>query len=203
MTATRKRLEFWYDFASPYCYLAAMRIEAAAAGLEIEWRPFLLGPIFKRRPHDPTPFQNPSPAERAYRWRDVERHCQRYGLPWQRPSTYPRNGLTAARITLLALDEGWGTEFSRTVFHANFAEDLDISDEAVLFALAERCGRPSAGILEAALAPENKRRLAERVEEAIDAGIFGAPSFVVDGELFWGNDRLDWAIAHANRKRER
>ncbi len=122
-------IEFWYDFASPYSYLAAARIERLVAGtaIRLAWRPFLLGPIFARRSHDPSPFQNPTPAQRRYRWRDVQRWCAAEALPLRLPSLYPRNGLLAARVALIALDEGWGADFTRAVYHANFAGDRDIT----------------------------------------------------------------------------
>ncbi|HZB92889.1 MAG TPA: 2-hydroxychromene-2-carboxylate isomerase [Stellaceae bacterium] len=192
-------LEFWYDFASPYSYLAAGRIEGLAAGkmLAILWRPFLLGPIFRMRPHDPSPFQNPSPAERRYRWRDVQRLCAAAGLPLRLPSVYPRNGLLAARIALIAVEEGWGPAFTRAAFHANFAEDRDIAAPAVIGALAAALGRDPAALLERAQSPGNKERLRGRIEAAMGRGIFGAPSFLVGEELFWGNDRLEQATAWA------
>ena len=196
MTTT---IEFWYEFASPYSYLAAARIERLAAGrpIRLDWRPFLLGPIFKTRGHDPSPFQNPSPAQRRYRWRDVQRLCAAAGLPLRLPSTYPRNGLNAARVALLALDQGWGQDFTRAVYHANFAEDRDIADTAVLADVIAALGQDPHAALAQAAAPANKARLVARGEEALARGIFGAPSFLVGDELFWGNDRLDQAIAWA------
>jgi 2-hydroxychromene-2-carboxylate isomerase len=192
-------IEFWYDFASPYSYLAAARIERLIAGrpLRLEWRPFLLGPIFKQRGHDPSPFQNPSPAQRRYRWRDVQRLCAAEGLPLRRPSTYPRSGLLAARAALVAVDQGWGPDFTRAVFQANFAEDRDIADPEPIGAIIASLGRDPGTVLRLATAPANKERLIAQGEEAVRRGIFGAPSFVTESELFWGNDRLEEAIAWA------
>lgn len=192
-------IEFWYEFASPYSYLAAARIEALAAGrpVALDWRPFLLGPIFRTRGHDPSPFQNASPAQRRYRWRDVQRLCAAAGLALRLPSTYPRNGLLAARVALIAVDEGWGPAFSRAVYHANFAEDRDIASPEVLAAVIAGLDRDAPAVLERASAPANKARLVARGEEAIRRGIFGAPSFLIGDELFWGNDRLDQAIGWA------
>lgn len=192
-------IEFWYEFASPYSYLAAARIEALVAGkpLRLDWRPFLLGPIFQTRGHDPSPYQNPSPAQRRYRWRDVQRLCAVAALPLRLPSSYPRNGLLAARAALIAIDEGWGPDFSRAVFHANFAEDRDIASPEVIAALVAAQGRAPSTLLEQATSAANKARLKARGEEAVRRGIFGAPSFLVGDELFWGNDRLDQAVAWA------
>lgn len=203
-SANGATLEFWYDFASPYSYLAAGRIEGLAAGknLAIAWHPFLLGPIFKRRPHDPSPFQNPSPAERRYRWRDVQRLCATAGLTLRLPSVYPRNGLLAARVALVAIEEGWGPAFTLAAFNANFAEDRDIATSEVIGALVAALGRDPAAVLERAQSAANKERLRGRVEAAIGRGIFGAPSFLVGEELFWGNDRLEQAIAWALAPRD-
>lgn len=195
-------LEFWYDFASPYAYLAAMRIEkeVAARGkgrLRLLWRPFLLGPIFKRRVHTPSPFQHAEPAERHFRHRDVERYCQLYGLPLTWPSTYPRGSLLATRVALIATEEGWGAAFARSVYTATFAADQDIAAAHVVAGIVRSLGRNAEEILARAAEPEVKARLADQVERAVDKGIFGAPSFIVGDELFWGNDRMEQAISWA------
>jgi 2-hydroxychromene-2-carboxylate isomerase len=197
-------LEFWFDFASPYTYLAAARIEdlTTPAGVRVLWRPFLLGPIFKRRPNQPTPFQDSAPDEARYRKRDIERLCAQYGLPLVWSSRYPYTSLLAARLALLAADEGWAAPFTRAVFHASFAEDRDIAAEPVIAAILTALGRPAADLIARATAPETKARLAAQVDDAIARGIFGAPSFVApDGELFWGNDRLEQAVAWAAGRR--
>src|SRR5271163_814991 len=127
-------LEFWFDFASPYSYLAASRIEALLSTLPIRlrWRPFLLGPIFKRRPSNPSPFQGAGPEERRYRRRDVERLCERYGIPLSWPSSYPRGSILATRVALIASEAGWCGVFARTVFKANFSDDRDIATAATI-----------------------------------------------------------------------
>lgn len=204
------RLSVWFDYSSPYSYLAVARLEALAAsrapGLTVDWRPFLLGPIFQRRSSNPSPFQDVSPPERAYRWRDIERHVALYGVPWQRPTRYPPMGLNAARLTLVALDGGWGSDFIHAAYHAAFAEDQDIADDAVLTAIVRRLGHDAEAILSIAQLPETKARLTQQVETAIAGGLFGAPSFVVNpgpdgtgGEVFWGNDRLEQALDWARK----
>jgi 2-hydroxychromene-2-carboxylate isomerase len=196
-------LEFWFDFASPYSYLAATRIERAVAGtgIAIDWRPFLIGPLLARRRDRPTPFQQAAPVQARYRRRDIERCCERAGVPLRWPSNYPRFSLLATRVALIAIDEGWGPDFAHAVYRANFVEDRDIGADATVVALVEELGRPAAALIERATAPAHKARLAGEVERAAGKGIFGAPSFVVGDELFWGNDRLDaaveWALGHA------
>lgn len=193
-----RRIELWYELASTYSYLTVARIGdvAKAAGVEVAWRPFLLGPVFKRQGWSDSPF-NLYPAKGRYMWRDMERLCQGYGLPFLRPSAFPRNALLAARIATVAEPEGWCADWSRAVYHAEFAEDLDIGTSAVLAGILERLGRAPEAVLAAAEAPATKERLRARTDEALELGIFGAPTLRVGEELFWGNDRLGDAVAWA------
>ncbi|PTS89755.1 MULTISPECIES: 2-hydroxychromene-2-carboxylate isomerase [unclassified Caulobacter] len=200
-------LTFWYEFASTYSYPAAMRIErlAAEAGVAVDWRPLLIGPLFhEQQGLTDSPF-NSFPVKGAYMWRDLERVCSAEGLPLRRPSQFPRNGLLAARIAVVGLDDGWTPAFSQAVYQANFVDDQDISDPAVLIPLIASVGAGPEHVLAAANSDPVKARLKQHVAQARDQGVFGAPSFVTaDGELFWGNDRLeqalDWAVKHQSRE---
>jgi 2-hydroxychromene-2-carboxylate isomerase len=201
----RPLFEFWYEFASTYSYLAAMRIEQAAeqAGVEIVWRPFLLGPIFKAQGWDPSPFTL-YPTKGRYMWRDMEREAARQGLPFYRPATFPQNGLTAARVALLGADRGWTPAFTRAVYTAEFGEGRDIADAEVLAGILAGLDLDPQAVLSEAQGDANKLRLRRLNDEAASRGVFGAPSFLAeDGEMFWGNDRLDqalaWAVAQARR----
>lgn len=191
-------LEFWFEFASTYSYPAALRVEAEASarGVTVVWRPFLLGPIFAAQGWEDSPF-NLYPAKGAYMWRDLERVCTALGLPLRRPSEFPRNGLRAARVACAHEGEPWLPEFVRAVYSASFAHDRDPADPALLARLLEGLGQPAEPILAAAGSQETKTKLRLRTQEAARLGIFGAPSFRVDGELFWGNDRLEMALDHA------
>ncbi len=189
--------EFWYEFGSTYSYLTVSRIEdlAHAAGVTVSWRPFLLGPIFEKQGWDDSPF-NVYPAKGRYMWRDMERLCVKYGVPFARPSRFPRSGLLAARVACLASAESepWLPDFVGAVFRANFAEDREIGDTAEVRSILDELGQPGAELVERAQTPENKQRLRDHTQRAIELGIFGAPSFIVGGELFWGNDRLEDAL---------
>ncbi|MEM7138602.1 MAG: 2-hydroxychromene-2-carboxylate isomerase [Myxococcota bacterium] len=189
-------IKFWYEFASTYSYLAVMRIDkvADAAGASVIWRPFLLGPIFANQGWDDSPF-NIYPSKGDYMWRDLERLCEDYALPFKRPSAFPRNGLRAARVACVANEEGWCPAFSRAVFTAHFAEDRDIAEPSVLKEVITDLGQNAAASLEAANAPPTKAQLRRNTDAAQEHGIFGAPSFTVGRELFWGNDRLGTAMA--------
>lgn len=195
--ADRPVLEFWYEFASTYSYLAAARIRplAAAAGIRIAWRPFLLGPIFAAQGWQTSPF-NLYPAKGANMWRDMERLCARHALPLRRPSTFPRHSLLASRVALAGAEAGWIGPFTLAVYRANFAEDRDIADSGVIAALLKEAGAPD-DALERAGTPAIKEALRAQTARAIELGLFGAPSFIADGEVFWGNDRLEQAIEWA------
>jgi len=189
-------IHFWYELGSTYSYLSVMRIDAVAeaAGAQVVWKPFLLGPIFAGQGWNDSPF-NIYPAKGRYMWRDLERLCEDYAIPFRRPSVFPRNGLLAARVAVVANGEDWCPAFTRAAFMANFAEDRDISDAAVLSEIIADLGRDPRAALEAAQSAEIKARLRAQTDEAKRRGIFGAPSFTVGDELFWGNDRLGTAIA--------
>ncbi len=196
-------LELWFEFASTYSYPAVMRAAQAAegAGVTLVWRPFLLGPIFRAQGWNDSPF-NLQPAKGRYMWRDLERLCARYGLPFRRPSGFPRNGLLAARVAVLPEVESWRPDFVRAVFHAEFAEDRDIGEEEAIAAVLAALGRDARRLLAAAGCPPNKQRLRRQTEAAVALGIFGAPTFVSGQELFWGNDRLEEAVAWHQGHRE-
>jgi len=191
-----KTLDFWFEFASSYSYLAVMRIEplARAAGVTVKWRPFLLGPVFLSLGWNDSPF-NIYPPKGRYMWRDLARLAARYGLPFKVPSRFPRNGLLAARVALAGADEAWIGDFARAAMRANFAEDRDIADPAVIRAILADLGQPADALLEQAASADTKLALRSQTERASELGLFGAPSFITpDGELFWGNDRLEDAL---------
>jgi 2-hydroxychromene-2-carboxylate isomerase len=192
-------LEFWFEFGSTYSYLSASRIEdvTVAVGVPVSWRPFLLGPIFEEQGWDDSPF-NIYPAKGRYMWRDMERLCAIYGIPFAKPSRFPRDGLLAARVACLAnaASELWLPGFVQEVFRANFAEDREIGEATEIRSILDSLGQPGAVLVEQAQASENKQRLRNQTRLAGELGIFGAPSFLVGEELFWGNDRLEQAITY-------
>jgi 2-hydroxychromene-2-carboxylate isomerase len=194
-------IEFWYEFGSTYSYPAAMRIErlAANARVTLRWRPFLLGPILKQQGLNDSPF-NIFAAKGRYMWRDLARICRAEGLDLTLPpARFPQNGLKAARLALIGALEGWTPAFTRAVFVANFAEQKDISDDATLRAILSALGIDADSAFAASGTPENKDALKRQTEEAASRGLFGAPSFTIGDELFWGNDRLEAALAFAQR----
>jgi 2-hydroxychromene-2-carboxylate isomerase len=198
---TQAAMEVWFELASTYSYPAVARVEelAARAGVEPAWRPFLLGPIFQTQGWSDSPF-NVYPAKGRYMWRDVERICAARGLPFRRPSVFPRGSVLGARVALVAADEGWCAPFARAMYRANFADDRDVGARHVVSEVVASLGRDAGEVLARAEAAENKGRLRDQTARAQELGIFGAPTFVTGGELFWGDDRLEQALAwHVGR----
>ena len=178
-----------------------MRIAAAAgaAGVAVNYRPFLLGPIFKAQGWNTSPF-NLFPNRGRYMWRDVERVCAGLGLPFCRPEPFPQSSLLASRVALVGLDDEWGEDFCRAAYRAEFADGRPIDRPETIAVILADLKLDAAAVLMMAQSSDIKERLRTQTAEAERNGIFGAPSFrTADGELFWGNDRLEAALAWAKR----
>ena len=178
-----------------------MRIAASAkaAGVDVRWRPFLLGPIFKDQGWTTSPF-NLYPAKGRYMWRDLERICGALALPFAQPALFPQNSVLAARVALVGLAQEWGEEFCRAVYRAEFGTGRNIGEAALIADILNALRQDASAVLEQAQSDAIKAQLRTRTDEAVKLGIFGAPSFVTsDGELFWGNDRLEAALAWIKR----
>lgn len=195
------KLTFWYEFASTYSYLSAMRADDVAreAGVELVWQPFLLGPIFAAQGWNTSPF-NIYPAKGAYMVRDIGRIAAQRGLAFGMPTTFPANGLLAARLALMGQKDGWIGVFSRAVYLAQFARQKNIADPAVLTEILTELELDAPRLLAETNNPDVKERLKQNTNAAKSLGIFGSPSFSAeDGELFWGDDRLEHPVAWARR----
>lgn len=194
---SQRRLEFFYEFASTYSYLSAIRIAelGALTGVEIVWRPFLLGPIFASQGWTTSPF-NLYPAKGRYMVRDIERIAAGRGRAFVMPHSFPANGLAAARLAICGDDPGWIGDFTRRVYEAQFEQRADISDTGVLSDILTSMNLDAATTLEQSRSAAIKDRLRGQSQRAVDLGLFGAPSFLTPGgELFWGDDRLEQALA--------
>jgi len=191
-------LEFWCEIASTYTYLAAMRIEAlaSAAGVEVRWQPFSLGPIFAAAGWSTSPFEI-YPEKGRYMWRDVEREADALGIAMRRPSVFPRNSTLAARVALVGVERGWGPRFIRAALSANFADDRDIASPEVIDDLLAGLGLDGPALRAEAEGPAHRPALRAATQRAVALHIFGAPTFMVGDEMFWGNDRLERALAWA------
>ncbi|MCW3478249.1 2-hydroxychromene-2-carboxylate isomerase [Neisseriaceae bacterium JH1-16] len=197
-------IEFWFDFGSNYSYLSMMRIEDAAArhGVTVTWRPFLLGPIFKSFGWDSSPFLQQK-AKADYMWQDMVRQCRKYHLPWTKPTTFPRRALLPIRVALLGAEQPWLGEYCRRIMALNFAEDRDIDSPETMTEVLAQLGLPATQLIDTAQSEPNKPKLREQTDTAKARGIFGAPTFFVRGEMFWGNDRLDDALDFAAQQGRR
>jgi 2-hydroxychromene-2-carboxylate isomerase len=186
----------WFDFASNYSYLSVLRL-ARQKEVIVHWKPFLLGPIFARQGWDNSPFVLQK-DKGDYVWKDMPRECAKYGLPWRQPSEFPRRSLLAARVALLGEHQPWMAEFCARAMLANFEHDEDIGSPKVIAAILTSIGLDAPALLAAAQSDDNKARLRERNEEAAALHLFGAPTFFVGTEIYWGNDRLNDALALAS-----
>ena len=194
-------LDFWFEFASTYSYPAAMRIAPLAkkAGVTVNFRPFLLGPIFQAQGWNTSPF-NLFPAKGRYMWRDLERICAELALPFRRPEPFPQSGLLAARVALVGLAAAWGEDFCRAVYRAQFAEGRRIDQPETIRAVLTELKVDTDAVVAAAQATDIKEKLRAQTADAQRLNIFGAPTFITpDGEMFWGNDRLETALDWAAR----
>jgi 2-hydroxychromene-2-carboxylate isomerase len=199
ITEPSPEMEFWFEFGSNYSYLSVMRIEdeARRCDVRIVWKPFLLGPIFHALGMENSPFVLQK-EKGAYTQQDMARQCRKYGLPsWALPSVFPRLGVLPLRIVLLCADQPWIGAFCRKVMERNFVLDQDINQPDSMTPILTELGLPTSGILDQAQAEPTKMRLREQTEQARARGIFGAPTFFVGTEMFWGNDRLDEALLFA------
>ncbi len=194
-------ITFWFDFASTYSYIAAERMRAlGAVPPAVTWRPFLLGPIFQAMGGAGSP-NVATPQKAAYMWRDLERLADSLGLAFRRPEPFPQHSVLAGRVATAHADAPWLPDFACGVFRAAFAEGRDIKEPATLAAVLEGLGVDAEAALAAARADAAKAALRAATDEAGARGLFGAPSFTVGDELFWGQDRLDDALAWAGFSR--
>lgn len=190
-------IDFYFDFSSPYGYLASLRIDQIAAShdREVVWRPYLMGAVMKQTGSVPLPDR---PLVGDYARLDIARSARRYNIPITMPSRFPISSVTACRgfYFLTDSDPIKAKHFARAVYIAFFTQDRDISSREVISEIAAQCAIEPISFDAALTDPAIKARLRKETEGAIAAGVFGSPLFIVDGQPFWGNDRLaevdDW-----------
>lgn len=188
-------IDFWFTPSSTHTYLTVMRLPAVSrsAGISFRWRPFYLRTLLQESKTVPFPANS---AKRAYMWRDMERRAARFGIPLRVPAPYPlANTERAHLIPIVGLREGWGIEYIRAAYRLWFQEGLESgSDENLAVSLGE-VGQNVARVLAQSETAETRAALAADTDIARSIGLFGSPSFVVGHEVFWGDDRLEDAIA--------
>jgi 2-hydroxychromene-2-carboxylate isomerase len=193
-------IDFYFDFSSPYAYFASHAIDGLAAefGREVTWRPILLGPAFQASGNQRLIDQ---PLKGAYARHDWERVARLTGVPYRFPDPFPVATVAAARAFwwLDGRDGALAKRFAQAVFAGYFAEGRDISERDVVTSVGEAVGVPGADLLAAVDAPEWKAKLREATDGAVARGVFGAPFVIVDGEAFWGWDRLPIVRAWLDR----
>ena len=190
--STPSQIDFYFDFSSPYGYLAATRINAIAAKYErrVKWRPILLGPAFKASGNSPLVSQ---PLKGEYATRDFKRTARYMGVPFKQPENFPIGTQNAARAFYWLDDQDplIAHKFAMTCFATYFAEGIDIGSAEMVASLAARVGANHDDVLAAVADPAVKERLKREVEASLALGVFGSPYIIVDGEPFWGADRLE------------
>ncbi len=187
-------MEFWVSIGSTYSYLTVMRIDAAAeaAGVTVTYRPFNVRDIMVEQNN--IPFRD-KPVKTAYMWRDMERRAALHGLPISVPAPYPLPHLPFAnQVALLGLREGWGAAYLRETYRRWFVDGKRPGEDPNLSDSLAAVGVDPEDAIARARAPEVEAELAMQTERAKSIGVFGSPSFVVDGEVFWGDDRLEAAL---------
>jgi 2-hydroxychromene-2-carboxylate isomerase len=189
--STAETIDFFYDFSSPYTYLASTQIERVARehGAQVRWRPMVLGALFKTIGTPIVPVETFSEPKRRYVSRDLVHWADHWQVPFHWPSRFPMRTVASLRL-MCAIDTAHAAALAHAIFRAFWVDDQDISDLSVLQALVAKVGAP-ADALARIETPEIKQALITATDAAVRAGVCGAPSFVVRGHLFWGQDRLD------------
>lgn len=185
-------IDFYFDFSSPYGYFASTRIDGLAAkhGRKVNWRPILLGAVFKITGQQPLPT---IPLKGSYASHDLARSARLLGVPYKFPTKFPVAGQAPSRAFYWVSDRDplLAIKLAQALYHAYFVEDRDISSPEVSANVAAKLGIDKDQILHALAEPAVKQRLATEVDAAIERGVFGSPFFIIDKEPFWGSDRLD------------
>lgn len=185
-------IDFWFDFSSPYGYLLSEKIDAVAAkyGRKVKWHPILLGVIFQATGSRP-PADGVS-SKGTYMLHDFHRSARHMGIPYNPPSRFPLPTQNAARAYywLHGQDCALARQFAHAVYRGFFVDDLDVSSPAIILEIASKLGVDRSTLETALQSPEIKARLKEQCETALKAGVFGSPHVIIDGEAFFGADRL-------------
>jgi 2-hydroxychromene-2-carboxylate isomerase len=184
-------IDFYFDFSSPYGYIGSELIDALAGrvGRDVTWRPVLLGPIFK---HVGTGVLVDIPLKGDYSKHDFTRMARYHKVPFTLPVKFPvgTQAATRAFYVLADADPVLARRFAKSVFRAYYTEGVDISDPATVAELAAKAGADRDKVAASIADPAVKERVKNEVDAAIARGVFGSPLFIVDGEMFWGVDRM-------------
>jgi len=186
------KLVFYYDVVCPYAYLASTQIVdlASRAGAELVYRPILLGGVLKTIGAPTVPMNEMSPGKLKHNFLDMQRWADIWGVPLTIPPEHPRRSVNAMRA-IISKPEDIPTS-SQALFAAYWIDGLDVSDATVVATVLNQAGLDGEEMVRCAQTETVKLELRERTDDAIKAGVFGVPAFVVQDQLFWGQDRLDF-----------
>lgn len=186
-----RRLEFFFDYVSPFSYLADSQLPAIAqrTGAELVYRPFFLGGVMQATGNQPPATL---PARAAYMAKDIPRWVRRYGVPFTLNPSFPMQTLHAMRGALAAQEQDVFAAYHAALFRAAWGEPRNLGDPAELRDVVAKAGLDADALLARAGAEAVKERLKANTAEAVERGAFGAPTFFVEGEMYFGNDRLDF-----------
>jgi len=197
------KIDFWFSVGSTYTYLAVNRLADVEreTGVQFNWRPFSVRAIMQEMNN--VPFIGKQ-AKIDYMWRDIGRRAAKYGLSPKLPAQYPLKEFDLVnRVAVLAQIEGWCPAFVRSSYQLWFEEGIPAGDEPNLSRSIKEAGQEPARVLELAKSEKGERAYIEATNEARALGLFGSPTFVVNGaELFWGDDRLEDAIEYLRATRD-
>ncbi|WP_170610290.1 2-hydroxychromene-2-carboxylate isomerase [Ruegeria arenilitoris] len=188
-------IDFWFSIGSTYSFLTVMRLDdwCDQHDATVRWRPFNVRTVMSAKQN--IPFAG-KPVKSAYMWRDIERRAAKYHIHAKLPAPYPISDLALAnQVALLGMGEGWGKNFVQSLYRIWFDEGIEAGSESALSEALQRCQQEPRVILARARSEDAIQALEAETENAISLGVFGAPSFVVRGEVFWGDDRLDDALS--------
>lgn len=188
------KIDFWFTMGSTYSFLSVMRLAELerSTGITFRWRPFHLLVILQEMKH--VPFAD-KPTKLVYMWRDIERRAALYGIPARLPAPYPaKHSVAANLVATVGMREGWGADFARAAYRRWFQLGQETGSETNISESLREIGQDPARVLASANSEDAKMALAAETDAARELGIFGSPTFAVDRELFWGDDRLEDAI---------
>ncbi len=195
-----KEIDFWFSIGSTYTYLSVTRLTEVSqkTGASFSWKPFSVRKIMREMDNIPFPPNKQTKVE--YMWRDIERRARDYGFVANVPAPYPLQELDLAnRVAVLAMQEGWCEDYVRETYRLWFVDGHEAGSDVNLTQTLSEIGQDKLRVLELACSSDVEAAYLNQTENAKQAGIFGSPSFIVDGELFWGDDRLDDANNWASK----
>ncbi|WP_170569498.1 2-hydroxychromene-2-carboxylate isomerase [Ruegeria atlantica] len=190
-------IDFWYSIGSTYSFLTIMRLDdwCAEHDVSVKWCPFNVRTVMSEQNN--IPFAG-KPTKSAYMWRDIERRAAKYHIHARLPAPYPISDLALAnQVALLGMGDGWGKDFTQTLYRIWFEENIEAGSETAISEALHRCQQDPRLVLARARSPDTIAALEAETDHALKLGVFGAPSLVVSGEVFWGDDRLDDALSWA------